>query len=135
MRAAVRGSVPGYSVPGLVISPNRLLSNALTASRFPGSKTVKLVVRIIERKYYVPNFSRHLFDLCALKRGPVLKKIGERRRIRFRFADPMMQPFVIIHAVKFVEPISASNPLPSGKSSTTLCRRWESFSRSQNPVR
>lgn len=53
--------------------------------------------KIMGRKYYVPNFSRHLFDLCEPKRGPVLKKFGEPRRIRFRFADPMMQPFVIIH--------------------------------------
>ncbi len=53
--------------------------------------------KIMGRRYYVPNFSRHLFDLCEPKRGPVLKKIGEPRRFRFRFADPMMQRFVIIH--------------------------------------
>ncbi len=55
------------------------------------------MTQIMGRTYYVPNFSRHLFHLCEPKRGPVLKKVGEPRRIRFRFADPMVQPFVIIH--------------------------------------
>jgi hypothetical protein len=53
--------------------------------------------RIMARPYYVPNFSRHLFDFCEPTRGPVLKKIGRPRRVRFRFIDAMMQPFVIIH--------------------------------------
>ncbi len=64
---------------------------------FPAAAVSVPMGKMMGRKYYVPNFSRHLFDLCELKRGPVLKKIGEPRRIRFRFADPMMQPFVIIH--------------------------------------
>jgi len=64
---------------------------------FPAAAVSLPMGRIMGRKYYVPNFSRHLFDLCELKRGPVLKRVGEPRRIRFRFADPMMQPFVIIH--------------------------------------
>jgi energy-coupling factor transporter ATP-binding protein EcfA2 len=55
------------------------------------------MTQIMGKTYYVPNFSRHLLKLCEPKRGPILKKIGEPRRIRFRFADPMMQPFVIIH--------------------------------------
>jgi Cdc6-like AAA superfamily ATPase len=52
---------------------------------------------IMGRPYPIPNFSRHLFELCEPKRGSILKSVGEKRRIRFRFIDPMMQPFVIIH--------------------------------------
>ena len=52
---------------------------------------------IMGRKYYVPNFSRHLFHLCNEERARILKQIGESRKIRFRFAEPMMQAFVIIH--------------------------------------
>jgi Cdc6-like AAA superfamily ATPase len=55
------------------------------------------MTKIMGKPYPIPNFSRHLFDLCDSKRGPILKKVGEPRRIRFRFIDPMMQPFVIIH--------------------------------------
>jgi|SRR5579862_3427055 len=53
--------------------------------------------RIMGRKYDIPNFSRHLFDFCEPRRGSVLKRVGELRRIRFRFANPMMQAFVVIH--------------------------------------
>ena len=30
------------------------------------------------------------------KRGSVLKKSGVKRRFRYRFTDPLMQPFVIM---------------------------------------
>jgi len=64
---------------------------------FPAAAVSLPMGRIMGRQYYVPNFSRHLFDLCEQERGPVLEKIGAPRRIRFRFANPMMQPFVLIH--------------------------------------
>jgi len=73
------------------------LAEADELGYFPAAAVSEPMGRIMGRRYYVPNFSRHLFDLCEPKRGPVLKKIGEPRRFRFRFADPMMQPFVIIH--------------------------------------
>jgi hypothetical protein len=64
---------------------------------FPAAAVCLPMCRIMGRKYYIPNFSKHLFDFCEPSRGPVLKRIGKPRRIRFRFANPMMQPFVIIH--------------------------------------
>jgi len=73
------------------------LAEADELGYFPAAAVSEPMGKIMGRRYYVPNFSRHLFDLCESKRGAVLKKIGEPRRIRFRFADPMMQPFVIIH--------------------------------------
>ena len=73
------------------------LAEADELGYFPAAAVSEPMTMIMGRRYYVPNFSRHLFDLCEPKRGSVLKKIGEPRRIRFRFADPMMQPFVIIH--------------------------------------
>jgi hypothetical protein len=52
---------------------------------------------IMGKPYDVPYFSRHLSDFCEEKRGPILRKIGEPWRTRYRFLDAMMQPFVIIH--------------------------------------
>lgn len=52
---------------------------------------------IMRKPFYIPNFSRHLANLSEQKRGAILKKTGEPRRVRFRFSDPMMQAFVIIH--------------------------------------
>jgi Cdc6-like AAA superfamily ATPase len=64
---------------------------------FSASAVTLPMSRIMGRKYDIPNFSRHLFDFCEPKRGSILKRIGEPRRIRYRFANPMMQAFVVIH--------------------------------------
>jgi hypothetical protein len=32
--------------------------------------------------------------------GPVLQKTGIPRRYRFRFVDPLMQPYTIMHGIK-----------------------------------
>jgi Cdc6-like AAA superfamily ATPase len=64
---------------------------------FPAAAVSLPMSRIMGRKYDIPNFSRHLFDFCEPRRGSVLKRIGEPRRIRYRFANPMMQAFVVIH--------------------------------------
>ncbi|MDP8989582.1 MAG: ATP-binding protein [Acidobacteriota bacterium] len=52
--------------------------------------------KITGKDYQIPSFSQHLKEFCETKRGPVLQKTGERRRFRFRFTDPLLQPFVIM---------------------------------------
>jgi Cdc6-like AAA superfamily ATPase len=78
-----------------------LLACALASSDelgfFSAGAVSKPISAIMGKKCYVPNFSRHLFDFCDKKRGTILQKTGTPRRFRFRFLDPMMQPFVIIH--------------------------------------
>lgn len=54
---------------------------------------------IMKKEYYIPSFVRHLTDFASDKRGPVLKKTGEARRYRFRFINPLMRPFVILHGL------------------------------------
>lgn len=55
--------------------------------------------RIAGKRYEIPAFSRHLKELSAKARGPILQQIGIERRYRFRFVNPMMQPFVIMHGL------------------------------------
>lgn len=43
---------------------------------------------IMQAKYDVPSFRRHLFEFCEEKRGPVLKRIGEPRSVRFSVYRP-----------------------------------------------
>lgn len=64
---------------------------------FTAADVSRPMSQIMRKPYYVPNFSRHLDDFCDEKRGPVLQKIGVPRGYRFRFINPLMQPFVIIH--------------------------------------
>jgi Cdc6-like AAA superfamily ATPase len=64
---------------------------------FPAAALKDTLSVIMGKPYDVPNYSRHLHDFCEERHGSILRKRGEKRRIRFRFQDPMMQPFVIIH--------------------------------------
>lgn len=54
---------------------------------------------IAGKRYEIPAFSRHLKELSAPKRGPILHQTGTERRYRFRFVNPMMQPFIIMHGL------------------------------------
>jgi hypothetical protein len=49
---------------------------------------------IMGKKYEVPSFARHLKEFCEEARGPILERTGDQYRVRFRFSNPMMQPFV-----------------------------------------
>lgn len=55
--------------------------------------------KIKKKKYEIYGFSRHLNDFCDADRGPILSKIGKKRRYRFRFVNPLMQPFVVMQGV------------------------------------
>jgi Cdc6-like AAA superfamily ATPase len=49
----------------------------------------------------IASFSHHLEEFCDSKRGSVLEKKGDKRRVRYRFTDALMEPYVVMRA--FVE--------------------------------
>lgn len=51
---------------------------------------------ILGRPVEIANYAQHLTDFCEPKRGPVLQRIGEKRRFRFRFQNPLVQPYVVM---------------------------------------
>jgi len=55
--------------------------------------------QITHRNYEIPAFSQHLNDFCEGSRGPILQKIGERRRFRFRFTNPLIEQFVVLKGI------------------------------------
>ena len=55
---------------------------------------------IMGRRYEIPTFVGHLHRLCEPVRGAILHRFGESHNFRFRFTDPMMQPFVLMHGLK-----------------------------------
>jgi Cdc6-like AAA superfamily ATPase len=55
--------------------------------------------RIMGKRYEIAAFSRHLADFCAGDRGAVLERTGIPRRFRFRFRNPLLQPFVIMRGL------------------------------------
>lgn len=56
--------------------------------------------RITGKKYEIPSFAQHLNEFCDEKRGKILQKDGTRRRFRYRFDDPLLQPFVIMRGLE-----------------------------------
>src|SRR5205807_1377330 len=52
--------------------------------------------RITGKSYQIPAFVRHLTDFCETDRGPVLQKRGASHKYRYRFLNPLLQPYVIM---------------------------------------
>lgn len=57
------------------------------------------ISKIMQKQYTISGFARHLNDLCEEKRGKVLMKRGGERSHRFRFTNPMLQPYIIMHSL------------------------------------
>ena len=55
--------------------------------------------KIMGKRYEIPNFIANLNALASEKRGPVLQKTGVARSFRYRFRDPLLQPYVILRGV------------------------------------
>lgn len=52
--------------------------------------------KILGKSYEISAFARHLKEFCGAERGPILQKDGFPRRYRYRFLNPMIEPFVIM---------------------------------------
>jgi Cdc6-like AAA superfamily ATPase len=60
---------------------------------------------IMGKHYDIPSFMRHLRDFCSDKRQRILQRSGEQTRPRYRFRNPLMQPYVLLRGIQ-------DNPLP-----------------------
>ena len=63
---------------------------------FTASSVRRPMSVIMGRGYDIPAFARHMNEFCEPSRGPILQRIGAPRNYRFRFVNPLMQPFVIM---------------------------------------
>ena len=54
---------------------------------------------ITSKDYGIDGYMRHLNSFCEESRGRVLERKGERRRYRFRFSAPIMEPYVILRGI------------------------------------
>lgn len=62
---------------------------------FAAKDVVAPLSKIMGRQYEIPAFGPHL-DKLASERGPLLRKEGQPRRFRYRFLNPLMQPYVLM---------------------------------------
>lgn len=55
---------------------------------------------IIGKRKRHAHFQRHLTEFISRERGEVLIRRGVERQYKYRFSDPMMQPYVIIRGIR-----------------------------------
>lgn len=57
------------------------------------------MLKITGKTYNIPAYAQHLNEFSESKRGKILIKSGEKKRFRYKFSDPLMQPFVIMQGI------------------------------------
>jgi Cdc6-like AAA superfamily ATPase len=67
---------------------------------FTASGVREPLFRITGREYDIPAFARHLKEFASEKRGYVLLKSGTKGRTFYRFENPLLQPFTILHGLE-----------------------------------
>jgi len=70
--------------------------------QFQQAAVAKPLARLVNRTppYTAATFAFHMNEFCDEKRGNILDRDGPARNISYRFADALMQPYVIITALK-----------------------------------
>jgi len=81
-----------------------LLACALAKTDDRGFFTPQSVVdplsSILGKPVRIANFQNHLKEFISKDRGCILVRRGKERAYKFRFADPMMQPYIIMRGVE-----------------------------------
>ncbi len=66
---------------------------------FPAKAVEEPLSIIMKKPYDVAMFGLHLKKLCEADRAELLEQTGSPRRFRYRFAEPLMQPYVILRGL------------------------------------
>lgn len=61
--------------------------------------SVRVPLKEMGRPLEIPAFAAHLNKFAAQDRGAVLQKIGSSRRFRYRFMNPLLQPYVVMRGI------------------------------------
>jgi hypothetical protein len=57
------------------------------------------LLAITNKGYGIDAYMRHLRHFCSKEHGNVLEKKGTRGRFRFRFCDPLLEPYIIMRGI------------------------------------
>lgn len=58
------------------------------------------LAKILGRNIPIPNFAKHLGEFSGESRGRALTMSGSKRNIRYRFTNPLLQPYTIIRSIR-----------------------------------
>ncbi len=67
---------------------------------FTPNSVVPPLSKILDREVSIANFQNHLKKFISEERERILVRRGKERAYKFRFRDPMMQPYVIMKGVE-----------------------------------
>jgi hypothetical protein len=67
---------------------------------FTPTAVIEPLNAIAKKRKRHAHFQRHLTEFMGPGRGSVIIRRGAARQYRYRFADPMMQPYVIIRGIR-----------------------------------
>ncbi len=76
------------------------LARADDSGFFTPNSIVDPLGKILGKTIVHASFQRHLSEFISEHRGCVLMRRGRERNYRFRFTDPMMQPYVLIKGIR-----------------------------------
>ncbi len=54
---------------------------------------------IMGKVYEIPAFAKHISQFCESKRGELLERRGSTRSYQYRFRNPLLQPYIIMHGL------------------------------------
>lgn len=104
---AVMYSNATHSAHSTAIFSPVLLACAIAACRAPDDQmgyfqavdVVEPLSAILKRGVQIATFNGHLTEFSSEKRGRVLTRTGTERAYRYRFADPLLLPYVVIRGI------------------------------------
>ncbi|HXZ67324.1 MAG TPA: hypothetical protein VEH07_01920, partial [Alphaproteobacteria bacterium] len=67
---------------------------------FSPNAVVTPLTAILKKHVSIANFQNHLKEFISADRGTMLIRRGKERAYRFRFSDPMMQPYIIMKGIE-----------------------------------
>jgi Cdc6-like AAA superfamily ATPase len=67
---------------------------------FTPNSVVDPLTSILDKPVKIANFQNHLKEFIGKERGAILIRRGKERAYKFRFSDPMMQPYIIMRGVE-----------------------------------
>lgn len=82
---------------------------------FPAKAVEEPLSIIMKKPYDVAMFGLHLKKLCEGDRAELLEQTGSPRRFRYRFAEPLMQPYVILRGLSdgLIDKLTLERLMPS----------------------
>jgi hypothetical protein len=94
---AVRSSQPGNLYREVLLACAVAPKNSLG---YFMSGQVRGPLEVVAKRYLdIPAFSKHMKEFLSPERGSVLRREGKARNYHYRFAEPMMQPYIIMNAL------------------------------------